>query len=203
MKKNNYTEEEKQTIVTMMLEAIGENPKREGLRDTPRRVVNMWKEIYRGYDINQFPKVTTFNNGKDGIIYDEMINDTGDFDSFCEHHLCHISGFYYFSYIAHPKGKLLGLSKVARVVDYFSAKLQIQERLVHEIIECLWKELCKNCKYKPLGMALVMDGFHSCKSSRGVKKKGTMRTTKLKGVFKIDSSTRQEFMLWVNSNGKH
>lgn len=188
-------------IVKMMLEAIGENPDREGLKDTPKRVVNMWKELFYGYDKTKIPNVTVFNNGSDGIIYNEMITDTGEFYSHCEHHMIPFFGRYYFGYIPNKRGKLLGLSKVARVVDYFSAKLQIQERLVYEIIEHLYDGLYID-KHKPIGMALVIEAEHLCKSMRGVKKKGKMRTTHLIGAFKDDVATREEFMGWVNSNGK-
>jgi len=188
-------------LVKNMLKAIGENPEREGLVDTPKRVVKMWKEIFRGYDKNQAPKVTVFNNGADGIIYDAMINDEGSFYSHCEHHAVPFFGKYYWAMIPHPKGQLIGLSKVARVVDYLSAKLQIQERLTHEIVEYLWEKLCNDntCLYKPLGMALVLEGEHLCKTMRGAKKKGKMRTTKLIGAFKDDEKARAEFMGWVNN----
>jgi len=194
-----YTDEDKEEAVKIMLEVIGENPNRQGLKGTPDRVVRMWKEMFRGYDKKQKPTVTTFTNGKDGIVYDEMIDDTGNFYSNCEHHCVPFFGNYYFAYIPHPKGKLLGLSKVARVVDYYSAKLQIQERLTHEILECLWKEVSKDCKnHIPLAMGLVMEAEHLCKTMRGAKKKGTMRTTKLIGTFKTDGAARAEFMDWVN-----
>ena len=199
MKKLHYSEDEKIYIVKTMLEAIGENPNRDGLKDTPKRVINMWKEIFRGYNNECLPNVMTFNNGKDGIIYDEMIVDSGDFYSHCEHHMVPFYGRYYFAYIPHPKGKLLGLSKVGRVVDFFSAKLQIQERLVHEIVEYLWAELSKGT-FEPIGMALVIDGEHLCKTMRGVKKKGNMRTTKLKGAFKTDINCKTEFLNSINNH---
>jgi len=197
-----YTQENKEEAIQIMLEMIGEDREREGLIDTPKRVVRMWKEIFRGYDPKQKPKVTTFNNGSDGVVYDEMINDEGAFYSHCEHHMVPFFGKYYFAYLPNPKGKLLGLSKVARVVDYFSAKLQIQERLVHEIVEYLWEELSITKEgeeiIEPLAMGLVMDGSHLCKEMRGAKKKGTMRCTKLKGVFKTNPSARAEFFNSVN-----
>jgi len=179
---------------------IGEDPTREGLVGTPDRVVRMWKEIFRGYNKKEKPKVTIFNNGHDGIVYDEMITDTGNFYSHCEHHSVPFFGTYHFAYIPHSNGKILGLSKVARVVDYFSAKLQIQERLTHEIVNYLWTVLCnkKICKHPPLAMAFRMEGEHLCKTMRGVKKKGTMTTTQLFGSFKDDPLARSEFMKWVN-----
>lgn len=191
---------DKEDIVKEMLKAIGEDPNREGLKDTPKRVVKMWSELYKGYTFD-IPTITTFNNGSDGVVYDEMIMDEGPFTSFCEHHILPIiNGQYYFAYIPHPQGKIIGLSKVARVVDYFSSRLQVQERLTHQIIDYIWNTLCNDntCKEKPLGMGLVMEAEHLCKTIRGVKKEGRMRTTKLVGVFKTDVGTRNEFMSWTN-----
>lgn len=190
--------DDKETLIKNVLKEIGENPDREGLRETPQRIVKMWNEIYKGYDKDKLPVVTTFNNGSDGIIYDQMINDLGDFYSQCEHHKLPFIGKYYFAYIPNPKGKILGLSKVARVVDYFSSKLQIQERLTHEIVEYLWTILCNICEYPPIGMGLVLEAEHLCKTMRGAKKKGEMRTTYLKGTIKTDILARSEFLDWVN-----
>ena len=174
---------------------IGENPEREGIKDTPMRIARMYKELFRGYNKLQMPKVTTFNNGNDGIYYDQMIIDTGDFYSQCEHHIISFFGKYYFAYIPAKDGKILGLSKVARVVDYFSAKLQIQERLVHDIVNYLWNELSKD-RVEPIGMALIMEGEHLCKTMRGAKKKGKMITSVMKGAFnKVE--TRDEFLKLV------
>lgn len=181
-----------ENLVREMLLAIGDNPDREGLKDTPKRVVKMWEEIFKGYDKNQLPKVTTFQNGKDGIVYDEMIIDTGKFYSQCEHHLIPFIGEYFFGYIAHKDGKILGLSKVARVVDYFSSKLQVQERLGSEIIEYLWNELSKE-GVEPIGMGLILKAKHLCKCMRGIKNDGIMITSNLKGVFK-NQEVRQEFL---------
>lgn len=178
--------------VRIILEEIGENPDRNGLVGTPDRVARMFGEIYRGYDSQQKPKITTFPNGEDGIVYDNMVVDTGDFYSCCEHHMMPFFGKYWFAYIPNPKGKILGISKIGRVVDYCSAKLQIQERLVHEIVEMLYDAL--DCEYPPLGMALVMEGEHLCKTMRGVKKKGTMKSSYLFGCFKTNDAMRAEFM---------
>jgi len=191
--------EAKEYIIKEMLLAIGENPNREGLVDTPKRVVNMWKEIFRGYDKEQLPKVTTFFNGSDSIVYDQMIHDDGPFYSHCEHHMLPFIGHFYFAYIPRENGKLLGLSKVARVVDYFSAKLQIQERLGHDIVKYLWKCLTWENK-EPLAMGLVLEAEHLCKTMRGARKPGKMRTAILKGTFKEDPAARAEFFGWVNNN---
>lgn len=183
------TEDDAESIVTRQLEMIGENPNREGLVDTPKRVVKMWKEIFRGYDKTQKPKLTSFDNGKDGIVYDEMIIDSGEYYSHCEHHMVPFFGKYWFAYI--PNKKIIGLSKVARMVDYYSAKLQIQERLVKEILDEIEREI------KPKGIAMIMEGEHLCKTMRGARKKGTMITSDLRGVFKSKPDTRMEFLHFV------
>lgn len=192
------TEKDSLDIVRRQLQFIGEDTKREGLRDTPKRVVKMWQELFYGYNKENLPTVTTFTNGSDGIVYDEMINDYGSFVSFCEHHMVPFIGYYYFGYIPHPKGKILGLSKVSRVVDYYSHKLQIQERLAHQILQYIWNELCKDTYRKPIGVGLVLEAEHLCKTIRGVKKKGSMRTTKLMGALKTNGIARNEFLNWVN-----
>lgn len=191
-------DDDAEDLVVRQLEMIGEDPNRSGLKDTPKRVVKMWKELFRGYDIKQKPVITTFKNGDDGLVYDQMIVDEGCFYSTCEHHLSSIIGQYFFSYIPNPNGKLLGLSKVARVVDYHSAKLQIQERLVRDVVNDLWESLCGDNISPPLGMALVMRARHLCKEMRGVKKEGLMTTTELRGVFRDKPDTRQEFLSFVN-----
>jgi GTP cyclohydrolase I len=174
-----------------ILSLIGEDVNREGLKGTPDRIARMYNEIFRGYDASQKPKITTFENGKDGITYENMIIDEGDFYSMCEHHMMPFFGRYWFAYIPNPKGRILGISKIGRVVDYCAAKLQIQERLVREIVDILSDAL--KSKYPPLGVALVMEGEHLCKSMRGAKKKGKMKLSYLVGVFKDDAQLRNEF----------
>lgn len=184
--------------IRRMLEYIGENPNREGLIGTPDRIVRMWKEIFRGYDPSQKPKITVFDNGKDGITYDNMVVDSGKFNSMCEHHLMPFWGKYWFAYIPNPEGKILGLSKIARVVDYCAARAQIQERLVHDIVKMLKEALGE--ENSPLGMALVMKAHHGCKEFRGVKKEGLMTSSYLDGAFKEDAQVRSEFMSLVNNS---
>ena len=172
--------------ITSILRLIGEDPMREGLIDTPTRIVKMYKEIFRGYDPNQKPLITTFPNGVDGVIYDQIITDQGYFFSTCEHHGISFFGEYAFGYI--PDEKVLGLSKVARVIDYYSAKLQIQERLGKEIIDNIERVV------KPKGLILQLKARHLCKEMRGVKKyKGVMTTSIVRGIFDKDISARQEF----------
>jgi GTP cyclohydrolase I len=175
-----------------ILQYIGEDPDRPGMVDTPARIVRMWREIFRGYDENQRPKITTFQNGSDGLVYDNMIVDSGNFYSMCEHHMLPFFGTYHFAYIPHPEGKILGLSKIARVVDWHCARLQIQERLVSDIVEHIGTAL--GDEYPALGIALIMRGEHLCKSMRGVKKQGIMTCSLLTGLFKTDGTARNEFL---------
>lgn len=186
----NYTNEE---LVTEMIRRIGEDPDRAGLKDTPRRVTAVWSELYVGYSDDKKPKITTFPNGEDGLIYNEMIVDSGTFYSNCEHHLLPFFGEYTFGYIPAKKGNVLGLSKVARVVDFCSAKLQIQERLTGEIVQMLWDALSKDSE-EPRGMGLLLSGTHMCKSMRGIGKDGRMTTVELRGLFKKNHGTRVEFL---------
>lgn len=106
-----------------MLSAIGEDPDRQGLRDAPKRVIKMWREVFRGY--NKKFSITTFDNKADGVYYDQMIVDSGHFFSYCKHHLVPFFGIYYFTYI--PDKKIIGLSKVARTIDFHENELTRME----------------------------------------------------------------------------
>lgn len=160
--RENHEQPAEDTVVRM-LEFIGEDPNRPGLKDTPARVVKMWGEVFRGYDKAQAPKITVFaNDGSDGFKYDTMLTDEGYFFSHCEHHCVPFFGQYYFAYI--PDKLLVGASKIARTIDYFSARLQIAERLVSDVISYL------DSKVQSKGMILVMTARHLCKEMRGVKK---------------------------------
>ena len=173
---------------------IGEDPQREGLKGTPDRIVRMFDEIYRGYNPAKCPKITTFQNGQDGIFYDNMVVDEGDFYSCCEHHMMPFFGHYWFAYIPNKNGRILGISKIGRVVDYCAARLQVQERLVSNIVEMISEALGE--EHPPLGIALVMKGEHLCKTMRGAKKKGLMTTSMLTGIFR-EGEARNEFMSLV------
>lgn len=181
-----------EAAIREILVCIGEDPERAGLVGTPDRIARMYNEIYRGYDPAQHPKVTTFENGADGIHYDSMITDTGKFYSTCEHHMMPFHGRYVFAYIPNPYGKILGLSKIARLIDYHAAKLQIQERLVSDIVTDIERIL--GPENPPLGIALYMEAEHLCKSMRGARKEGKMSCTYLTGVFKENSDSRKEFI---------
>ena len=189
------TEEQAKQNIRELIEYIGDDPDREGLKATPERILRMFKEMFRGYDPSQMPVITTFPNGQDGIIYDNMVIDNGPFYSVCEHHCRTFFGEYWFAYIPNKKGRILGLSKIGRVIDYCSSKLQVQERLVQEVVEVLTEAL--GDENPPRGMALMMKGRHMCKESRGARKGGYMISTYLTGVFKSDLRVRNEFMSYI------
>jgi len=174
--------------IRTIIAAIGEDPDREGLAGTPDRIMRMFKEIYRGYDEEQKPNITTFTNDAHSS---DMICDCGEFYSMCEHHMMPFFGEYRFAYIPSPTGKILGISKVARVVGYCAARLQLQERLGHDIVEMLSDAL----DGEALGFAIVLKGRHMCKSMRGVKNNGPMCTSYFTGKFKEDAQLRNEFIL--------
>lgn len=172
--------------VRLLLSAIGEDPDREGLIETPDRIARMYKELFRGYDDSQKPKITTFENDMEST---DIVFDSGDYYSMCEHHMMPFFGKYYFAYIPRKDGRILGISKVARVVNYCAARLQLQERLARDIVSMLTDALGGKVE----GMAIVMRGTHLCKTMRGVKNNGKMTVAHLSGVFREDAQTRSEF----------
>lgn len=173
-----------------LLIEIGENPNRIGLKETPQRMAKMFLEIFKGYDNTQIPKITAFPNNDDGIVYDQIITDCGSFNSFCEHHMALFQGSFFFGYI--PDKQIIGLSKIARVIDFFSSRMQIQERLGYQIVNYI------NKKIKPKGIILILKANHSCKEIRGVKSKGEMSTSIVTGAFKTNNAARQEFLSLIN-----
>lgn len=190
------TAEQAKKDIKELLEFIGEDPERVGLQDTPDRMIRMFGEMFRGYDPAQKPVITTFPNGQDGIIYDNMVVDSGTFYSVCEHHCRTFFGEYWFAYLPNPKGRILGLSKIGRVVDYCSSRLQVQERLVQDVVNMLTEALGN--ENPPFGMALMMKGRHMCKESRGARKSGSMTSTCLTGAFRKSAQVRQEFLSYID-----
>lgn len=184
----------KQAIRSLLL-YIGEDPDREGLIETPQRILRMWKEIFRGYDSSQQPNITTFANEQG---FEDIVFDSGDYYSMCEHHILPFFGKYYFAYIPSKDGRILGLSKIARVVAYCSARLQLQERLVVEIVDMLSEAL----EGKALGFALMMRGQHLCKAMRGARSNGSMTSVHLTGKFLEDANLRNEFYQLVKNQEK-
>ena len=179
--------------IKQIISYIGENPERKGLKDTPDRIIRMFKEIFKGYDETKKPKITTFEN-KDKIT--NIIFDKGDYYSMCEHHILPFFGQYYFAYIPQKNGRILGISKVARVVDYCSSKLQLQERLAIEIVEMILKALNHDVQ----GIAIVMKGKHLCKSMRGIKNDGNMSVSYFVGDFNTNEDLKKEFYKLIDLN---
>lgn len=188
------TEDDVREALRTIMRYIGEDPEREGLRNTPDRIVRMYDELFRGYHADKQPRITTFTNAAHS---EEMVFDSGDYYSMCEHHMLPFFGKYYFAYIPSAEGRILGISKVARVVAYCAARLQLQERLCREIIEMLADALTHTRTGKPLvpaqGFAIVMKGQHLCKSMRGIKNKGDMTVSYFTGCFKTNRQFRNEF----------
>lgn len=187
------TSEDFESAIKTILRYIGEDPNREGLLGTPDRILRMCREIFRGYDRNQKPKITTFENDMQST---DIVFDCGEYYSLCEHHMLPFFGRYYFAYIPKRDGRILGISKIARVVNYCSARLQLQERLARQIVEMLTDALDGQIQ----GMAIVMKGKHLCKVMRGVKNNGEMTVAHLSGVFKYDADARREFYKLIECN---
>ncbi len=181
------SEQEVREAMRTLLRAIGEDPDREGLQNTPDRIIRMWQEIFRGYHPEKKPSITTFRNTN---REEEMVFDTGEYYSMCEHHVLPFFGRYYFAYLPDPDGRILGISKVARVVGYCAARLQLQERLAEDIIAMLDEAL----KGKVRGFAILLRGRHLCKTMRGVRNRGEMAVTLYTGEFKKNRNLRLEFL---------
>jgi len=172
-------------LVRSMLAMIGEDPERAGLRETPDRVARAWDEITVGYDQHpgQMVQGALFESESREMV---MVSDI-DFYSMCEHHMLPFFGKAYVAYI--PNGKIVGLSKIARVVEAYARRLQVQERMTRQIAECLMVNL------EPLGVAVVLKASHLCMMMRGIQKQNSYATTsEMLGAFKDKSKTRAEFL---------
>lgn len=185
------TREEAEEAVRTMLRWAGDDPEREGLMDTPARVVRAYEEFFAGYreDPNQY-LARTF---EEVAGYDEMVvlRDI-PFESHCEHHLAPIIGKAHVAYL--PTNRVVGISKLARVVDAFAKRLQVQEKMTAQIAECI------NTALKPDGVAVVVEAVHHCMTTRGVHKHGvSMVTSTLLGAFRENIHTRAEFMAMIGS----
>ncbi len=176
-------------ITKQLLEEIGEDPSREGLLKTPLRVSKSWGFLTEGYNSN-IDKIV--NNAIFKEEYDEMVLVKNiEFFSLCEHHLLPFFGHAHVAYI--PDGKIVGLSKIPRIVDLFSRRLQVQERLTQEVAHSLYDVL------SPKGVAVVIEGQHMCMQMRGVQKTSAcMTTSHMLGIFRADSKTRKEFLNLIN-----
>jgi GTP cyclohydrolase IA len=179
-----------QAAVAEILAAIGEDPGREGLRETPRRVADMYAELFEGADVDPGEHLRViFDAGHDEMI---MVRDI-PFASLCEHHLVPFVGLAHVAYLPNPAGQITGLSKLARLVEGYARRLQVQERMTTEIAEALERELA------PRGSIVVLEAEHFCVSMRGVKKTGaTTVTSAVRGQFRTDATTRAEALNFIH-----
>jgi GTP cyclohydrolase IA len=174
-----------QKLVVDLIKAFGENPDREGLKRTPERVARMYEELLEGYRVDP---VALVNDAMFDVNYDEMVivRDI-EFNSLCEHHMLPFIGRAHVAYI--PRGKVIGLSKIPRVVDMFACRLQVQERMTRQIADFL------NELLHPQGVAVVIDALHLCSMMRGVRKHDArMTTSAMLGGFRTRLATRMEFL---------
>ena len=178
--------EDVQDAVRTILRWTGEDPSREGLVDTPSRVARAWKEYCEGYGedpAQHLSRVFEEVGGYDDIV---LLKDV-PFQSHCEHHMAPIIGKAHIAYL--PRDRVVGISKLARVLHGFARRLQVQERLTAQIADCLWDNL------NPLGVAVILEASHACMSGRGVRTPGvTMKTSRMMGVFRDDQRSRREVL---------
>lgn len=187
------TNDTMENLVRELLRYIGENPNREGLRDTPRRFLKAWKEWAQGYNLDPKDVLKTFEDGADLCGDEFVIVRSIPIVSKCEHHLADIFGTAHIGYI--PNGKIVGLSKLARLADLFARRLQVQERLTNQIANALDECL------RPKGVGVVIHATHACMSSRGVKIHGAVTTTSaMRGVCLNKPEARSEFLTLCESN---
>lgn len=178
------TPTEMQSHVTALLQGLGEDPSRDGLLDTPRRVVSSLRELTSGYHVDVAALLaTTFDvNGHDALV---VVRDV-PFYSLCEHHLLPFHGTVTVGYL--PRDRVVGLSKIARLVDAFARRLQVQERMTDQIAHALDVHL------SPMGVGVVIEGLHLCMAMRGVQRAATMVTSAMLGELRHNSTLRAEFL---------
>ena len=188
------TRAEVEAAVKTILRWAGDDPARPGLKETPSRVTKAFEEYFRGYD--QDPEAILQKTFEEIEGYDEMIVLRGiRFESHCEHHMAPIIGRAWVAYI--PDGRVVGISKLARVVDAYAKRLQIQEKMTAQIANTIQDVL------KPQGVAVVLKAEHHCMTTRGVHKPGTdMVTSRMLGAFRDNPITRQEFLALVTEDTK-
>lgn len=178
---------EAEYIIIQLLEYLGEDPEREGLRDTPRRVLAAWKYWCGGYSMDPKSIFKTFEDGAENCGDELVIVHNVPIISKCEHHLADITGIAHIGYI--PNGKIVGLSKLARLADMFARRLQVQERLTNQIADTLVEGL------SPKGVGVIIRAGHACMSTRGVRIHGSETTTSaIRGVLLSKPEARAEFL---------
>ena len=185
------TQLQAEAAVRTLLSWAGEDPAREGLLDTPKRVVEAYRDWFSGYAID--PADYLRRTFEEVAGYDELIvlRDI-EFESFCEHHMAPIIGRAHVGYL--PTNKVVGISKLARVVDAYARRFQVQEKLTAQIADCIADVL------QPRGVGVVIEGAHECMTTRGVHKRGvSMTTSRMLGTFRDDARTRAEFLQFIGS----
>lgn len=183
------SKDEAEQAVHTLLRWAGDDPTREGLRDTPKRVVKAYGDWFKGYAVDPFKFLERTFEEVDG--YDELIvlRDIS-FESHCEHHMAPIIGVAHVGYL--PDHKVVGISKLARVVEAFARRLQVQEKMTVQIAQCIDSVL------KPRGVGVVIDAVHQCMTTRGIRKSGvSMSTSQMLGSFRKDARTRSEFLQMI------
>ena len=189
-KKQKVSEEKAEEAIKTIIQWIGEDSEREGLKSTPKRVIKAYKEYFKGYEQNPnefLLKTFTEVEGYDDMVIEKNIS----IQSHCEHHMAPIIGVAHVAYI--PSNKVVGLSKLARVVEVFSKRLQTQERLTMQIAKTIMDVL------QPRGVAVTIDAAHHCMTNRGVKKEDTTTITNyFLGAFKDDLSFQNRYLRYIN-----
>ena len=191
-KRKSVSDQKAEEAIETIIKWIGEDPKREGLKSTPRRVVKAYKEYFQGYEENPekyLTKTFTEIEGYDDMVIEKNIS----IRSHCEHHMAPIIGVAHVAYI--PSKKVVGLSKLARVVEAFSKRLQTQERLTMQIAKTIMHIL------QPRGVAVTIDAAHQCMTNRGIKKEKTTTVTNyFLGAFKEDLSFQNRYLRYINKD---
>jgi len=191
-KNQNISDQKAEEAIKTIIQWIGEDPEREGLKSTPKRVVRAYREYFQGYKedpAKYLTKTFTEIEGYDDMIIEKDIS----IRSHCEHHMAPITGVVHVAYI--PSKKVVGLSKLARVVEAFSKRLQTQERLTMQIAKTIMNVL------QPRGVAVTIDAIHQCMTSRGIKKeKTTTITNYFLGAFKEDLGFQNRYLRYINKN---
>ena len=189
-RRNDISRDQAEEAVRTLLRWSGENPGREGLLDTPKRVVKAYEEWFSGYALD--PDEYMARTFEEVCGYDEMIvlRDI-QFESHCEHHMAPIIGKAHVGYL--PDGKVVGISKLARVVEAYAKRFQVQEKMTSQIASCIERAL------QPRGVGVVVEAAHECMTTRGVHKRGvSMITSKMLGSFREDARTRAEFLQFID-----
>ena len=190
-RRNDVSREQAEDAVRTLLRWAGEDPAREGLLDTPKRVVKAYRDWFSGYETD--PDAYLLRTFEEVGGYDEMIvlRDI-EYESHCEHHMAPIIGRVHVGYL--PDGKVVGISKLARVVEAYARRFQVQEKMTAQIANCIQRAL------EPAGVAVVVEGAHECMTTRGVHKRGvSMVTSKMLGTFRDDARTRAEFLRFIET----